>query len=185
LQAATLNISRTYYHNNIATGYQAYYPAVYNIFEPVGNVKIGNVTTTRPQVQPQYHAFLVVAEAIGKSGKSRIAELQVASSNIASYGIWEKGKLVRMVVINSQPWVYASTGTRPVTTVQLEGITKHTKATYKTLYVPYADIAQGLTWAGQSYATESGFPTGKVVQEVLKDGQLNISASSVVLVTLH
>ncbi|CAO3674026.1 unnamed protein product [Umbelopsis ramanniana] len=185
LQAATLNISRTYYHNNIATGYQAYYPAVYNIFEPVGNVKIGNVTTTRPQVQPQYHAFLVVAEAIGKSGKSRIAELPVASSNIASYGIWEKGKLVRIVVINSQPWVYASTGTRPVTTIQLEGINKHTKATYKTLYVPYADIAQGLTWAGQSYATESGFPTGKVVQEVLKDGQLNISASSVVLVTLH
>ncbi|CAO3659552.1 unnamed protein product [Umbelopsis vinacea] len=184
LQAATLNISRTYYHNNIAQGYQSYYPAVYNIFEPVGNVVIGNITTTRPQIQPQYHAFLIVAEAIGRTGKSRIAELSVASDHISAYGIWESGKLVRIVVINLQPWTYSSTGTRPVTTIQLQELANHQRATYKTLYVPYADIAQGLTWAGQSYATASGFPSGKVVEQNIKNGQLDISATSVVLISL-
>lgn len=185
LQAATLNISRTYYHNNIAQGYQAYYPAVYNIYEPVGNVVIGVNVTTRPQIQPQYHAFLVVAEAIGSSGKSRVAEISVAADHISSYGIWENGKLARIVVINLQPWTYGSTGTRPVTTVQLQGLKPHAVATYKTLYVPYADIAQGLTWAGQHFDTESGLPSGGVVQQNAFNGQVNIAATSVVLITLH
>lgn len=157
---------------------------MYNIFEPVGNVVIGNITTTRPQIQPQYHAFLIVAEAIGRTGKSRIAELSVASDHISAYGIWESGKLVRIVVINLQPWTYSSTGTRPVTTIQLQELANHQRATYKTLYVPYADIAQGLTWAGQSYATASGFPSGKVVEQNIKNGQLDISATSVVLISL-
>ncbi|KAJ2955044.1 hypothetical protein NQZ79_g8886 [Umbelopsis isabellina] len=182
LQAATLNISRTYYHNNIAAGYQHYYPAVYNIWEPVGNVQIGNITTTKPQIQPQYHAFLVVAEAIGKTGNSRVAELSVGSSQVSAYGIWEHGELARVVVINQQPWTYSSTGTRPVTTVQLQGLTSK-KATVKTLYVPYADIAQGLTWGGQNFATESGLPSGKVVTQNVKNGQIITLATSVNLVT--
>lgn len=124
---------------------------------------VGKTITTQPQVQPQYHALLIVAEAIGSSGKSRIAELPVRSTQISSYGIWEDKKLVRIVVINSQPWVYASKGIRPVITVQLQGLTKGTTATYKTLHVPYADAAKGVTWAGQSYATKSGLPSGKVV----------------------
>ncbi|CAO3667459.1 unnamed protein product [Umbelopsis ramanniana] len=142
LQAATLNISRTYYHNYI------------------------------------------YAEAIGSSGKSRIAELPVRSTHISSYGIWEDKKLVRIVVINSHPWVYASKGTRPVIIVQLQGLTKGTTATYKSLHVPYADVAEGVTWAGQNYATKSGLPSGKVVQTTLKNVKLDISATSVVLIFL-
>jgi hypothetical protein len=184
LQAASLNIARTYYHNNIATGYEHYYPAVYNIWEPVGNVVLGNITTTKPQIQPQYHAFLVVAEAIGTTGNSRISELYVGSSHISAYGVWEHGKLVRVVVINQEPWTYSSTGTRPVTTIQLQGLTSK-RATYKTLYVPYADIAQGLTWAGQNFATDSGLPSGKVVTQNVKNGQINTLATSVNLITLQ
>ncbi|OXG18143.1 hypothetical protein C349_05193 [Cryptococcus neoformans var. grubii Br795] len=40
----------------------------------------------------------------------------------------------------------------------------------------------GLTWAGQSFDTEDGKPTGEVSEETLDNGVLQIDASSAVLI---
>lgn len=189
MQAASLNITRTYFYNNIAIGYEhyypsAYYPSAYNIWEPVGSVVVGNITTTKPQIQPQYHAFLVVAEAIGNTGKSRIAEIYVGSNHVSAYTIWENGALARIVVINQEPWTFASTGARPITTVKLQGLNSK-NATYKSLYITYADVADGMTWVHQSFTTNSGLPSGNVVSQKVKNVQIDTLATSVNLITLQ
>ncbi|KAJ2962296.1 hypothetical protein NQZ79_g2524 [Umbelopsis isabellina] len=131
-----------------------------------------------------YHAFLVVAEAIGNTGKSRIAEIYVGSNHVSAYTIWENGALARIVVINQEPWTFASTGARPITTVKLQGLNSK-NATYKSLYIPYADVADGMTWVHQSFTTNSGLPSGNVVSQKVKNGQIDTLATSVNLITLQ
>lgn len=71
---------------------------------------------------PMYKGLLIVAEMVGTSGDAHIAGIQVRNANISSYGVWEKGSLARMVVINAA--VYDQKDVmRDIVNVTLMGVT--------------------------------------------------------------
>lgn len=47
-----------------------------------------------------------------------------------------------------------------------------------------ADTLTNRTWAGQSFDTANGTASGAVMQEVITGGQVDVSASEVVLISL-
>lgn len=145
LQAATLGVSRVHFHNGL--GYR------YNIFQPTQNIQDG-LNITRSHILPLYHAFLVVNEAIGNcttptiEGDTRecvaghVAELGTLDGTLAAYGIWEEGKLVRMVMIHSGLY---QDGQRGQLHVQLQGFSDRVKKIkVKRLAVPKTEAYTGL-----------------------------------------
>ncbi|OXG75809.1 hypothetical protein C370_05267 [Cryptococcus neoformans A1-35-8] len=140
--------------------------------------------TQRAHILPVYHAALIVNEAIGTNGNSYVAEINTANDNVVAYGIWEDGDLVRMVVTSTEVYTTddeeAQEG-RNKFEVNLVGV-EGRNATVKRLFVPQTTAMHGLTWAGQSFDTEDGKPTGEVSEETLDNGVLQIDASSAVLI---
>jgi hypothetical protein len=177
LQAAKLNITRCYFHNGI--GYK------YNFFQPVSGVGDDGVNKSSvPHIMPLYHVLLIVGEAIGSSGKSTLQELSIDETNVSGYGIWENGKLERIVLLNSN--LYLSTDSqRPMVTVTLQGLPTGARIEAKRLAIPSADATHGLTWGGQSFETSSGHPSGKVMTEAVTASNITISASEVMLLSIH
>ncbi|CAG9975201.1 unnamed protein product [Clonostachys byssicola] len=110
LLGASYGIERLHFHHGI--GYR------YNLVQPVDSSDDG-LNITRPHILPSYHAFLIVNEAIGKSGDSYVTELSTTDLNMTAYGIWETNVLVRAVVLNTQ--VYLGEGEKPGIEVQLIG----------------------------------------------------------------
>ena len=102
----------------------------YNAIQPVSDSDDG-LNITRPHILPQYHAYLIVNEAIGKSGNSFIAELPTTNVNMTAFGIWEDEELARVVVMNMQ--VYLGEGTKPSIDVNIEGLQAHSPAKAKFL----------------------------------------------------
>lgn len=101
---------------------------------------------------------------------------------MVAYGIWEDGDLVRMVVTSTEVYTTddeeAQEG-RNKFEVNLVGV-EGRNATVKRLFVP--QTKEFSTWAGQSFDTEDGKPTGEVSEETLDNGVLQIDASSAVLI---
>jgi hypothetical protein len=113
LQGASLGIRRMNFHHGV--GYR------YNLFQPVAGVDDdGMDLQDRPHILPSYHSFLLVNEAIGDKGTSMIAELGTNSKTLAAYGIWEGGKLVRAVLIDSEYYM-PDMGDRPRREVDIKG----------------------------------------------------------------
>lgn len=131
LQAATLGASRVHFHNGL--GYR------YNLFQPIDNLN-DDTNITRAHILPLYHAFLVVNEAIGLSGDSHVAEIGTLQGNLAVYGIWEKGTLSRMVMVNSGLY---QDGQRGMVNVQLQGLPEGCMKV-KRLEVPKTEAYSGL-----------------------------------------
>lgn len=143
LQAATLGVSRVHFHNGL--GYR------YNIFQPIHNLQDG-LNISIPHILPLYHAFLVVNEAIGpctpptKERDTRecvaghVAELGGLDGTLAGYGIWEEGKLVRVVMIHSGLY---QDGQRGRLDVELQGL-EAKKIKVKRLRVPRTESYYGL-----------------------------------------
>jgi hypothetical protein len=67
-------------------------------------------TPLAPHVQPQYYAWVIAAEAIGKSANTKISEITVNNNFVAGYGFFDGNTLSRALFINSQSFV---SGTRP------------------------------------------------------------------------
>ncbi|OWZ76705.1 hypothetical protein C365_04860 [Cryptococcus neoformans Bt85] len=111
-------------------------------------------------------------------------DINTANDNVVAYGIWEDGDLVRMVVTSTEVYTTddedAQEG-RNRFEVNLVGV-EGRNATVKRLFVPQTTAMHGLTWAGQSFDTEDGKPTGEVSEETLDNGVLQIDASSAVLI---
>jgi len=98
-----------------------------------------------PRVQPAYYAAILVARAIGKTGKAKISEVTVADSNVSGYAIYEGSKLVRAVFINLNAWLLSSTGTRPSVTLAFSlGSNGPKTATGRRLVIAHADDTAGL-----------------------------------------
>ncbi|KIR24691.1 hypothetical protein I309_06486 [Cryptococcus deuterogattii LA55] len=92
-----------------------------------------------------------------------------------------------MVVANTEVYTTdneAAQQGRNKTDVKLVGA-EGRNATVKRLFVPQTTAMRGLTWAGQSFDTEDGKPTGQVTQESLNNGVLEIEASSVALISFN
>ncbi|TFK85874.1 glycoside hydrolase family 79 protein [Polyporus arcularius HHB13444] len=182
LQASTLGMEQAFFHEGV--GYK------YNFIQPItlNRSIIDNSPLNPPQpphVQPVYYGGLVVNTLVGSTGSSRIVELSVNDSNVSGYAAFEGGKLVRAVFINLHPWLASSTGTRPSVHIDFAftGGSKSGNATARRFLIQHADDTANVTWAGQSFETASGLPSGSVVREsvVLSKG-LDLPATEAVLV---
>ncbi|KAG6851597.1 hypothetical protein H0H87_000362, partial [Tephrocybe sp. NHM501043] len=53
-------------------------------------------------VQPQYYAAITAAEAIGKTGRAQVLEIDIHHAQISGYGFSENGFKARAIFINSK-----------------------------------------------------------------------------------
>jgi hypothetical protein len=134
---------------------------------------------------PLYHALLVVGEAIGNSGQSTIQEISIADTKVSGYAIYEKNKLVRVVLINGNLYLSSDSQPRSQATVSLQGLPANARIQAKRLTIPSADATTGNIWAGQSFETVSGRPSGRLLTEVVHASNITISATEVVLLTIQ
>ncbi|KAJ8495443.1 hypothetical protein ONZ51_g1729 [Trametes cubensis] len=166
LQAATLGIKETYFHEGV--GYK------YNF--------------------PSYYAGLLINTFIGSTKTSQIVELSVDDSNVSGYAAFEQDKLVRVAFINLNAWLLSSTGDRPSVHIDLDfaqGATADIdafwhkgSATARRIIIDHADDTANLTWAGQSYETPDAHPAGRLVLEhvSLSEG-IDLRATEAVLIS--
>lgn len=57
------------------------------------------------RLSPSYVGYLLIAEAVGSSKKSRLAPISTELEDLGVYGIWEGGKgPARIVALNMEPW---------------------------------------------------------------------------------
>ncbi|SPO01599.1 uncharacterized protein DNG_04272 [Cephalotrichum gorgonifer] len=173
LLAASAGIERLHFHHGV--GFR------YNAVQPVSQSDDG-LDIDRPHILPSYHAYLIVNEAIGKSGNSYVAELPTPNGNLTAFGIWEKTQLARIVVMNTQ--VYLGEGEKPSINVRFDNFPTTGSAKVKMLLSEKTTDHTGLTWGGQNFNTASGKPAGKVYEEKINGGSFNLPASSIALVTL-
>ncbi|KAI0787956.1 hypothetical protein C8Q74DRAFT_1315715 [Fomes fomentarius] len=183
LQAATLGIQEAFFHEGV--GYK------YNFIQPVSlnrsTIDGSSVNPPlSPHVQPAYYGGLVINTLVGNTGSSQIVELSVDDSNVSGYAAFEGSTLVRAVFINLHPWLTTSTGARPSVHIDFAftgGPLAGSSASARRFQIPHADDTANVTFAGQSFETASGLPSGSVVAEtvVLSDG-LDLPATEAVLV---
>ncbi|KAK2931909.1 hypothetical protein FoTM2_009427 [Fusarium oxysporum f. sp. vasinfectum] len=110
LLGASSGIERQYFHHGV--GFR------YNTFQPTNDSDDG-LNISHPHVLPSYHAYLIVNEAIGKSGNAYIAELPTTNVISTAYGIWERNLLKRVIVLNTQ--VYLGQGEKPSINIHFTG----------------------------------------------------------------
>ncbi|KAF9236720.1 glycoside hydrolase family 79 protein [Melanogaster broomeanus] len=204
LYAASINVSRVYVHQGGPLALQSSTQlnhgglSFYNLWYPVDNQN-GPI-----QVFPSYSAYLFVSELIGGSKSLRTANIfpgrQANGSSITTadgdpsagqvsvYGYWEEFSAdypAKLAILNLE--IYNSTATypRPNITVDFSAFlsTPGGMVTVKRLTAPGADIKYGnlTTWAGQNFA--SGVAEGGVEEEIITTGEVDVAASSAVLVT--
>lgn len=175
LQLASLGVRRKHFHNG--RGFK------YNVLQPIALEGTGVDDETGlegPHVMALYHAFLIIAEAAGTAGvkAAKVVEIPTTTDFLASYGIYEGGRLARIVLVNSQ--VYLA-GEEPRATLRVDlGV----KGTARRFHTPHTNATRGFTWAGQSFETPTAEPAGEVIDEAV-DGVLEMEASSVVLVKIE
>jgi hypothetical protein len=158
-------------------------------------------------VQPQYYAAIIVAEAIGKTGSSRIQELVINHPQISGYAVYEGKRLVRAVLINSKAYLSASSKR---TSVHLDlgftgrGAHAPVKMTVKRLAIKsvflhvlllfvltvmtrrLATDVTGLTWGGRNYETRDGRVAGSLrVETALVAKGVDIKETEAVLLTFQ
>ena len=144
-----------------------------------------------PHVQPQYYAAIVAASFIGNSNSNSIttyiAELSVPNDNVAGYAAYDNGRLARAIFINDKAWLNGATGTRGYSqlTFSTSGSgTAPTSVQVRRLAIGFADDTSGLTFAGRTYETSTGLPSGSDTYKTsaLSAG-LKISDTEAVLLT--
>ena len=173
LYGATIGITRQYFHNGVGYAYSALCPS--------GAVNDG-YGLNRPHIGALYHAFLVVNEAIGKTGSSHIAELATSDNRVAAYGVYEGGWLARAVLINSEAYTEGMHGVRKNATVVLNNLASR-QGTIKLFETPYTNSSRGMTWGGQSFDTADGKPEGQVKAVQWDGAPVVLPATSIAIVS--
>jgi len=115
----------------------------YNLIQPIAGVDDGTGKADRPHVLPSYYGAMVVNEAIGSSGCSRVSEVACNRPNVSAFAIWESAKLARLVIINSTPFLKGTVDQKPVEKVQLDGLPQG-RVKVKRLTMPYTDVGEGM-----------------------------------------
>ncbi|KAF4781110.1 hypothetical protein HER10_EVM0007419 [Colletotrichum scovillei] len=133
LLGASFGIQRLHFHHGV--GFR------YNLIQPTSDSDDG-LNITRPHILPSYHAFLIVNEAIGKSGESYVAEIPTSNVTLTAYGIWEQERLARIVVLNTQ--VHLGGQEKPSINVNLKGIGPGRSITVKMLHSEKTTANTGL-----------------------------------------
>ncbi|KIJ67101.1 glycoside hydrolase family 79 protein [Hydnomerulius pinastri MD-312] len=203
LYAASINVSRVYVHQGGPLALQSSTQlnrgglSFYNLWYPVDNQN-GPI-----QVFPAYSAYLFVSELIGFSKTLRTANIfpgrQTNGSSITTadgdpsagqlsvYGFWDEPFAqypAKLAILNLEIYNTTATYARPNVTVDFSAFLSRPgqEVTVKTLTAPGADIKYGnlTTWAGQNFA--SGVAEGEMVKQKIATGQIDVAASSAVLI---
>jgi hypothetical protein len=133
LKAASMGVERVHLHCTPNR--------LFAVFQPGWGFTNGT-GIERPHIMPMYNGLLVVNEMVGDSGHAMIAEIENINVGLASYGVWENGKLSRMVLINSNVF-YQNAKTRSTLNVTLTGYTPRI-ASIKRLSIPYTTATEGM-----------------------------------------
>ncbi|KAG5651791.1 hypothetical protein H0H81_007377 [Sphagnurus paluster] len=162
LYALQLGVSKLFFHQGIGYKYNMIQPAPLN-WSSTTDAPLS--PPQAPHIQPQYYAALVVAEAIGMSTTTRVAEVFVDSAVVTGYAFYEKEQLVRAVFVNLNGYFNASA---PRGSVHLDlafagqGVQGPAAVSVKRLAIDYASDVAGLTWGGQTYETADGRVAGQL-----------------------
>jgi hypothetical protein len=140
LYSASIGISRVHFHNGRGFPYSVVQPSVL----AGSGVDDGLNHQDRPHIGPLFNSFLIVAEAIGTTGNSYVAELGTSSGSVSAYGIYEKGLLKRVVLLNAAVYVPGTAGGRSGEKVTLSGWASNQYATVKRFEAPYTNSTSGL-----------------------------------------
>ncbi|KAG8678542.1 hypothetical protein FRC08_017684, partial [Ceratobasidium sp. 394] len=192
LYGASLNVSRMYMHQGatlvLQSSQQANSPGFswYDLWYPVPSDRYGTA-----RVSPSFVAYLLVTEAVGPSGQTRLALLRDASfpPSLAVYAIWDpsarKQGVARMVILNMalRREGVAADEAKTVTIDVSKWAQVGKAAKVKRMSAPGVeskDVGR-VTWAGQSYT--SGVTVGKLAIEGLDAGRVSVKGSEGVLIT--
>ncbi|KAI0075812.1 hypothetical protein K474DRAFT_1663809 [Panus rudis PR-1116 ss-1] len=193
LFAGSMNISRMYLHQGatlvLQSSQQANTPGFswYDLWYPIPTDRYGSA-----RASPSFVAYLLIAEAVGSSGKSRISLLPTIDSHpqFAAYAIWDpavrSSGIARLALLNLATRNVTTTEEEAAAvaiTVDLNQYTRRGKIpTVKRMSAPGLDSTDSRTalWAGQSY--ENGTASGTEVVESLKNATVTVQGSEGLLV---
>ncbi|KAG9093425.1 hypothetical protein FS749_014402 [Ceratobasidium sp. UAMH 11750] len=191
LYGASLNISRMYLHQGAAligsAPGQVNSPGLswYDLWYPIPSDRYGAA-----RVSPSFVAFLLVTEAVGSSGQTRLALIRDASfpPTLAIYAIWDpsmrKDGVARMVLLNMalrrEGRVANETETVVVDVSKWSRSGKEAKVKRMSAAGVDSKDVNKVTWAGQSYT--NGVPLGELNMERPKAGRVRVRGSEGVLV---
>ncbi|PFH52890.1 glycoside hydrolase family 79 protein [Amanita thiersii Skay4041] len=183
LFAASLGISRIFFHEGI--GYK------YNLIQPITLTRSILDGSSLPDpllahVQPQYYAAIIISEAIGERGGVRMVEININNPEIVGYAFFEGHKLIRAVLIHLKAYLKGDTE-RPSIHLQLNlGGKVHHKIQVKRLNIGHADDDSGLSWGGRTFETQTGLAEGPISVEELKIGDgLDLRATEAALLSFE
>lgn len=134
LHAASMGVVRVYLHSTPNR--------MFSVFQPGWGFTNGT-GIDRPHIMAMYNGLLVVDEMTGMSGQAMIAEIDNNNNALATYGVWENGKLSRMAIINSNVFSENAT-TRSALNVTLRGGVSGGHKTIKRLDIPYTTATENM-----------------------------------------
>ncbi|CDO69226.1 Glycoside Hydrolase Family 79 protein [Trametes cinnabarina] len=192
LYGGTINIARMHLHQGATLVFQSSQQANspgfswYDLWYPVEGDRYGAA-----RASPSFVAYLLVTEAVGRSGRARFSLIDVPEHpDLAVYAIWDPAVrtsgVARLAVLYVAVRNETTSGEDPAgmaVTLDLSPyVQKGKQVTAKRMQAPGLDSKDStrVTWAGQSYA--NGTAAGEEVVEKLKDGKITVGGSEGVLV---
>ncbi|KZO89617.1 glycoside hydrolase family 79 protein [Calocera viscosa TUFC12733] len=180
-QALSIGIKRVYFHNGVCYRY--------NMFQPIAGCNDGS-STSAPHIMPMYHVLLLLAEAVAYPGAVQVAELETGNGDVSAYGVWaaNNGTLLRTVIVNSAAYYSNSSAPRSTYAYTLPNLPMPQgggRPWLRRLAIPGVERNSGVTWAGQSFETESGVPSGTRVDETLVQDTFEGRESEVVVLYMR
>jgi hypothetical protein len=175
LYAASLNVSRMYWH--MGTGYR------YSAWQATRN------GTTEPGPRPLYYGNWVVATALG-DGDARVVPI-LNTTSLAGYAIYSgkrhRSELRSVVLVNMEVFNSTSTPANQRSSVDFALPTnfggKNSRASVQRLTAVGAEAKDGIAFAGRTVALD-GTIGGYESKERVANGVINVKASEVALISL-
>jgi hypothetical protein len=175
LYAASLNVSRMYWH--MGTGYR------YAAWQATQN------GTTAPGPRPLYYGNWLVATALGDSDAQVVPIVNTTS--LAGYAIYSskrhRSELKSVVLVNMEVFNSTSSPATQRSSVDfalpksLGG--KNSRVSVRRLTAAGAEVRDGIAFAGRTVALD-GTISGYETKEPVANGVVNIKASEVVVISV-
>lgn len=180
LYAMSIGVDRVSMQQITGGGYSGWNPIDYD--SPYETVPAG--------VHSPYYGYLLVADFIGNTSKSRMTNIDLQSENLAAYAAYEDNTLSRVALVNLEYWLSNSSTPRPNMAFKLDLPSDVNKVQVSKLTGPDSQSMDNITYAGTSYTYKSlGKPTvisQKTFQYPVSNGSvsLKVPASEAWLVNL-
>ncbi|KAH8594004.1 hypothetical protein B0O99DRAFT_688030 [Bisporella sp. PMI_857] len=171
LYAASLNISKMFFHTGVGYRYAAW--------QPIQN------GTTLPGPRPLYYSHLLIAEAL--AGGHKQVQVLANETSFSAYGIytqaspWQKERLSQIVILNLAIYNATTGESRPSVQVGLPSISGYRRV-LRRLTAPDVVARQGITWAGRT-VQDDGSLKGNEIFERFRGDKVEVFASEAVVVS--